>query len=358
MNTNEEVVEEVEEEEIVEEVIEETPKSIEDLTDDDIAKMSDEDMVKLGEPSKEAEEVPETVPEEKNDEEDKKEEDEFTKSEEYQKYNKNERGLYHQMKEERHARQEYERKVRELELDRERLKAASEVHQKYLDRAPKDVAPESLSEHDKVLSEISTRAAEYEKEYGEKYRMGIDEYSALEAAKRVDNEKHSIQWQAKEEERVRQSRIREIQDITTKAETELTSSEEYKDYPYVYKTYVEPMINPNLNPNPKQAQKLAAGIINAIEIGENPAKYAYEFIATLSEGGRKYFRDKMLKKQSKDLIENDKKIPKTSAHYTGAKPSTGKTLVTSAMVEKDESWYGKLTDDQLMKVGAGENVYI
>ena len=359
MNTNEEVVEE--EEEVVEETTEETPKSFEDLSDDDIANMSDEDMIKLDPSNKDAEEDT-GEPEEETDtapaeEEVKKDDDEFVKSEEYQRYNKNEKGLYHKMKEERKARQEYERKLHETELERERLKAQNEVQQKFFERKS-EVPTAPVSELVRVKQDITAKAQAYEQEYGEPYRLSINEYEALEQAKQSDLNRSLQEWQAKEAENKRVYEIQSIQERATQAEKELMATEEYSDYGYVFKTFVEPLINPNINPNRAEAEELAATLITAIKHGKNAAKYAYEHIATLTDEGRKYFRDKSLKSESKKLINGDKKITKTSAHYTGAKPSSGKSRVTAEMVTKDESWYSKLTDDQIMRIGAGEDVYV
>jgi hypothetical protein len=76
----------------------------------------------------------------------------------------------------------------------------------------------------------------------------------------------------------------------------------------------------------------------------------------MSPEGRKYFEGKIAKKYNKDLIKDDKQIPKTSAHFDSTKASAGKVRITQDDILKDDNLLASLTDEELMILSQGKEV--
>ena len=336
-------------------------KTLDEMTDEEIAKLSGEELVKLSEESpKETDTPAEETGEEENPEEPKpeekskeKDEDPFLKSEEYQKYSEKERGLYHSMKDERKKRQDYEQKMREKELEAERFKATSEVQLKYIDKlrsGEKDTQPKS--NYERAVMEIEAKAIAYEKETGEEYRPSFSETRKLEQARQADWNEYQRQIAEENAQKQQKGRVTSTLEKIKDGAKRLTESG-VNDFDYVEKNIVQPFLRELQASNPDYALSLA----DALTYSPDPAYELYYHISHLSEEGRKYFQGKEIK--VKELIKDKKQIPKTSAHVTGTKTSDGKTKITPAMLDENfDYWHSKLPESKFLEVVEGKDVVI
>ena len=340
-----------------EEVVEE-PKRFEDMTDEEKLMLPAEELAKNLESSetetpaekesgeKEEEEKSDATEEEK-DEETEEEKDEFEKSVEFAKYSPKEKGLYYDLKKERKQRQEYEQSNRDYELEIAKEKARNEVQQKYL-TSKKESKSEYVNEYDRVIADIEKKAVDWEKETGEEYRLTLRDQRAIDNARKTD----SLVGEQRLAVNNLQSRISADED----AYKSKLKAEGVEDYDLVYEKFIAPKINPDINPDKAEAVFLSSMLIKS----KKPASYAYEHIAKLSAEGREYFKSRETKKHTEKILKTDKKIPKTSAHLTSTKASLAREKVPGIEEVNNnfDYWHKKLTEEQMIAVCNGENVYI
>ena len=276
--------------------------------------------------------------------------------EEFNALPKNKKGLFFEMRKDRNKRQDLER-----ELDKERAvkEGQKEMLENFHKMQGKEPAQKFESDYQRVMADIEAKAQAYEEETGEDYRLTLKDQRAIDAARDVDTSKQQQERESEaKNEQQKQSR-QVLQSRITQGEEEL-KSQGVEDYDFVYKNFVLPQINPDVAKNPQLAMANAQILINLAISGENPAKYAYETLASMSPEGAKYFREKQQQEKNRALkSEAGKTTTKTSSHVQTKSAGGGKTLVTMSKVNGNfDYWVGKLNEDQFKEVAEGREVYI
>lgn len=339
-------------------------KKFSEMTEDEKLALPEDELLKhlygseeVGEEKEEEQVIGKKEDVEKEKEEEKTPDEEFDRLEklskaDFDKEPKEKKGLFYEMKKERARRQSLEH---EIEKEREIRKAQLEVMEKM---RGKTEANDTRTETQKVKAVIAEKAKKYEEEYGEEYRLSFKDVEALDEAREIDSKRNYAQQQA---ERSKQEQQNIISTVQKKVDIDIAAMEKQgvDDFDFVYKNFIEPMINPEIAHDKEEAQQLASIILRKSLKGENAMEYAYKYIAKMSPEGEKYFREKEQKNTNKKLAEEaEKKTTKTSSHIQ-TKATDGKTKVTLKMLNDDfEKWDKKLTEDQFKKVANGEDVYI
>lgn len=345
-----------------------------DLTDDELEQHLTGEAG--AEPETKTTDEPQNVDASDDSSEEKSEKDEGTKEESsdpekvdkedlpegFEKFTANEKALYHERKEERRKRQEWERQATETRIELERVKAAHEASLKaYESMNKKPEQGQPVSKYQEVYSKIQAKASQYEEQYGEEYRPSLAELNALEQAKEEDFRVQQQTAQARQNSERQQQALNGFMDQANRAESEfkekLKAENGEDDYEHVFKSFVEPMIMQEI-----QSQG-DSPTLKQIMRSKNPAEATYSMM-TLHPEGRKYYESKIFDRAKRNLAKNvidetNKKTPTTSAVAEGGRASDGRTQVTPQMLSSDDSWLDKLNDDQIEALTSrGESVYI
>jgi len=113
------------------------------------------------------------------------------------------------------------------------------------------------------------------------------------------------------------------------------------------------MLTPTGN---KETDRRAAHLVMAMAQSDDPAKFAYDVIAQMSQQGREYFSKKHLKAVNKTILKEEKQIPKTSAHLDSTKSSGGKVKITLEDAMKDDALMMRLTDAEISALSEGKEL--
>jgi len=221
------------------------------------------------------------------------------------------------------------------------------------DRKTQDDKPTYKSENEAVMAEIEAKAAAYKEEYGEDYRLTFEDTKMIDQARSNDYQRH-------QQESAKNNAISQLDHVTRTAETTYKAKlGDDNDYEHVYKTFIEPAINPNIAVDKQAAMRHAQTLINIAASGGDPAAYAYEHLARTTPEGRAYFANKTAKvKNESDAERSSKKIIKSTSHLDSTKATTGKTRYSAEDIANDSKLCARLTDAQCMQAAETGEVYV
>ena len=344
-------------------------KSFDEMSDDERLELSDDDLVAALDKEEESAESGSSTEKKDEEKEDAESTDEEGKASEYdkianmseeqfQELPKEKKGVFFEMRSERNKRQDMER-----ELDKER--AIHEGQMKVIENlkglrgTEGDQSQKFANEYEKAMADIEAKAIAYEEESGEEYRLTLKDQRLLNSAQKTDAD---TARQENEATQAKEQQVRTVQVFQERIEAGIKSMKEagHDDFDHVYKTLIEPMVNPDIAKDSDLARANAQVLINLAMKGKNPAEYAYNHLARISPEGQKYFQEKSQKKINKqDLVNGGKTTTKTSAHTEGARSTNGKTKIDMSTLNNNfEYWAGKLTDEQFTKVVSGGEVHL
>ena len=298
----------------------------------------------------------EEVSEESTDKEvtDKQEEE---KPEGYDKWTDNERAMYWENKKSTKRAQEAEARLREQEIEIAKIKAVQEAKQQEFMKQQTSTATQPQSELDKVMAKLDEANKKHMETYGTQYQLSVEDYRAIEAAKKAD---YAVE-QERYGQQQQQQKMQQFVQYADRCEAEFSEklkSEGLDDYGHVFQNIVQPQILAEL----KQSGGRFSSTLYEIQNAVNPAEAAYMSMLKTPEG-RKYWQERQEKinkvKVAKEVIGGGKKITTTSASARGGRAGDTKTRITpQELAANFDKYADKLSDEQMIALSSGEEVFV